>query len=258
VTDTTSEPGRLAGRSALVTGAAGGIGGAIAEAYAREGANVCLADRDAASGLSAVADRCRRHGTSIGHAAGDVSDPADVERIVAMAADALNGRIDVLVNAAGIATESAVEDMPVEMWDEMLRVDLRSVFLCSRAVLPGMLDRRWGRIISIASQLGIKGASGLAHYSAAKAGVIGFTKSLAQEVAGRGVLVNAIAPGPIETPILDGLSEDWKAAKRAELPLGRFGVPEEVAPTAVLLAAEPDSNLYVGQVLGPNSGDVMP
>jgi 3-oxoacyl-[acyl-carrier protein] reductase len=258
VTDIGTGSGRLAGRAALVTGAAGGIGGAIAEAYAREGADVCLADRDPAPELSAVADRCRRHGTSISHAAGDVSDPADVERIVATAAVALNGRIDVLVNAAGIATESTVEDMTVEMWDEMLRVDLRSVFLCSRAVLPGMLERRWGRIISIASQLGIKGATGLAHYSAAKAGVIGFTKSLAQEVAGRGVLVNAIAPGPIETPILDGLSEDWKAAKRAELPLRRFGVPEEVAPTAVLLAAEPDSNLYVGQVLGPNSGDVMP
>jgi 3-oxoacyl-[acyl-carrier protein] reductase len=254
----TSGPGRLAGRCALVTGAAGGIGGAIAEAYAREGANVCISDRSASSGLNAVAERCRRHGTSISHAVGDVADVGDVERIVAKATHELGGRIDVLVNAAGIATESSVEDMSVEIWDEMLRVDLRSVFLCSRAVLPGMLERGWGRIISIASQLGIKGATGLAHYCAAKAGVIAFTKSLAQEVAGRGVLVNAIAPGPIETPILDGLSEDWKAAKRAELPLGRFGVPEEVAPTAVLLAAEPDSNLYVGQVLGPNSGDVMP
>lgn len=236
-----------------MTGAAGGIGGAIAEAYAREGADVCLSDRDASPGLSTVAERCRRHGTSISLAAGDAADAAEVERIVAEA-----GRIDILVNAAGIATESSVEDMSVEMWDEMIRVDLRSVFVCSHAVLPGMLERGWGRIISIASQLGIKGATGLAHYCAAKAGVIGFTKSLAQEVAGRGVLVNAIAPGPIETPILDGLSEEWKAAKRAELPLGRFGQPEEVAPTAVLLAAEPDSNLYVGQVLGPNSGDVMP
>jgi 3-oxoacyl-[acyl-carrier protein] reductase len=258
VSDTPSGPGRLAGRSALVTGAAGGIGGAIAEAYAREGADVCLVDRDGASGLSAVAERCRLYGTSISTATGDVSDPADVDRVVASAADGPNGRIDILVNAAGIATASTVEDMSVELWDEMIRVDLRSVFVCSRAVLPGMLEREWGRIISIASQLGIKGATELAHYCAAKAGVIGFTKSLAQEVAARGVLVNAIAPGPIETPILDGLSEDWKTAKRAELPLGRFGVPEEVAPTAVLLAAEPDSNLYVGQVLGPNSGDVMP
>jgi 3-oxoacyl-[acyl-carrier protein] reductase len=253
VTDTGTGSGRLAGRSALVTGAAGGIGGAIAEAYAREGADVCLSDRDASPGLNAVAERCRRHGTSISVAAGDAADAADVERIVAEA-----GRVDILVNAAGIATASAVEDMSVELWDEMIRVDLRSVFVCSRAVLPGMLEREWGRIISIASQLGIKGATELAHYCAAKAGVIGFTKSLAQEVAGRGVLVNAIAPGPIETPILDGLSEEWKAAKRAELPLGRFGQPDEVAPTAVLLAAEPDSNLYVGQVLGPNSGDVMP
>lgn len=253
MTDTGTGSGRLAGRRALVTGAAGGIGGAIAEAYAREGADVCLSDRDASPALSAVAERCRRHGTSISLAPGDAADAADVQRIVAEA-----GRIDILVNAAGIATASTVEDMSVELWDEMIRVDLRSVFVCSRAVLPGMLEREWGRIISIASQLGIKGATELAHYCAAKAGVIGFTKSLAQEVAGRGVLVNAIAPGPIETPILDGLSEEWKAAKRAELPLGRFGQPEEVAPTAVLLAAEPDSNLYVGQVLGPNSGDVMP
>ncbi len=253
MTDTGTGSGRLAGRSALVTGAAGGIGGAIAEAYAREGADVCLSDRDASDQLNAAAERCRRHGTSISVAAGDAADAADVQRIVAEA-----GRIDILVNAAGIATASTVEAMSMELWDEMIRVDLRSVFVCSRAVLPGMLERGWGRIISIASQLGIKGATELAHYCAAKAGVIGFTKSLAQEVAGRGVLVNAIAPGPIETAILDGLSEEWKAAKRAELPLGRFGQPEEVAPTAVLLAAEPDSNLYVGQVLGPNSGDVMP
>ncbi len=250
--------GRLAGRAALLTGAAGGIGAAIAEAYAREGADVCLTDRAKSGNLESVGERCHSYGASVSLAAGDVADVADVRRIVAAAAEALNGRIDVLVNAAGIATEAAVEDMAVEMWDEMIRVDLRSVFLCSRVVLPGMLERGWGRIISIASQLAIKGAPHLAHYSAAKAGVIAFTKSLAQEVAGRGVLVNAIAPGPIETQILAGLSEEWKAAKKAELPLGRFGLPEEVAPTAVLLAAEPDSNLYVGQVLGPNSGDVMP
>ena len=218
MTDTGTGSGRLAGRSALVIGAAGGIGGAIAEAYASEGADLCVSDREASAELNAVAERCRRHGTSIVAAAGDAADTADVQRIVAEA-----GRIDILVNAAGIATESSVEDMSVEMWDEMIRVDLRSVFVCSRAVLPGMLEREWGRIISIASQLGIKGATGLAHYCAAKAGVIGFTKSLAQEVAGRGVLVNAIAPGPMETPILDGLSEEWKAAKRADLPLGRFG-----------------------------------
>lgn len=110
----------------------------------------------------------------------------------------------------------------------------------------------------LASQLGIKGGVGLAHYSAAKAGVIGFTKAVALEVAADNVLVNAIAPGPIDTPMVEGITEDWKAAKRAELPLGRFGVPEEVAPSAVLLASDPGGNLYVGQTLGPNSGDVMP
>ncbi len=121
-----------------------------------------------------------------------------------------------------------------------------------------MLAQRWGRIINVASQLGIKGGAELTHYSAAKAGVIGFTKSLALEVAKDNVLVNAIAPGPIETPLVAGISSAWKTAKAAELPLGRFGLAEEVAPVAVLLGSEPGGNLFVGQTLGPNSGDVMP
>jgi 3-oxoacyl-[acyl-carrier protein] reductase len=120
-----------------------------------------------------------------------------------------------------------------------------------------MLDRGFGRIINVASQLGQKGGAGLTHYSAAKAGVIGLSKALALEVGQRGVTVNCIAPGPIDTALVAGISEEWKAAKRAELPLGRFGRPQEVAPTAVLLAASPDGDLYTGQTLGPNSGDVM-
>jgi 3-oxoacyl-[acyl-carrier protein] reductase len=248
---------KLAGRRALVTGAAGGIGSAIAEAYAREGAALCLNDRERSAALEAAAERCRAHGADVALAAGDVADAEASRAVVTAAAEALGG-VDVLINAAGIAGEGPVVEMDVEAWDAMIRADLRSVFLCSRWALPGMLEQRWGRIVSIASQLGIKGAVGLAHYSAAKAGVIGFTKSLAREVGDRGVLVNAIAPGPIETPLIAGLTDAWRDAKRAELPLGRFGVPEEVAPTAVLLAAEPDSNLYLGQVLGPNSGDVMP
>jgi 3-oxoacyl-[acyl-carrier protein] reductase len=148
--------------------------------------------------------------------------------------------------------------MTLTFWQQTLDIDLTSVFLLNREVLGGMLRRGDGRIINVASQLGIKGGIGLAHYAAAKAGVIALTKSIALEVSAQGVLVNAIAPGPIETPLVAGISESWKQAKRAELPLGRFGTADEVAPTAVLLASNPGGNLYVGQTLGPNSGDVMP
>jgi 3-oxoacyl-[acyl-carrier protein] reductase len=238
----------LAGRRALVIGGASGIGAAIAAAYAEHGAAVVVADlseRDPVATGVAGAVRV------------DVTDEDSVARAVASATE-LIGPLDVLVNSAGVLTEAPLLDMDLATWSQTLAVDLTGVFLGCRAVLPGMLDRGSGRIINIASQLAIKGGRGLAHYSAAKAGVIGLTKSLALEVSGRGVLVNAIAPGPIDTPLVAGITEDWKAAKRAELPLGRFGRPEEVAPTAVLLASDPGGNLYVGQTLGPNSGDVMP
>jgi 3-oxoacyl-[acyl-carrier protein] reductase len=248
---------RLSGRRALITGASRGIGGAIAMAFAIEGADLCLNDLQNNLALTQLTKDCASHGVRVFTEIGDVSDSGAVARIVRSAQEQLGG-IDILVNNAGILTESPVETMNDQMWDDMLRVDLRSVFLCSREVLPGMLDQGFGRIINIASQLALKGGVDLAHYSAAKAGIIGLTKSLAREVAGRGVNVNAIAPGPIETPLLSGISEEWRVAKKAELPLGRFGRPEEVAPTAVLLASDPDGNLYVGQTLGPNSGDVMP
>ncbi|MCU1697837.1 MAG: family NAD(P)-dependent oxidoreductase [Mycobacterium sp.] len=241
----------LAGRTALVTGAASGIGRAIAAHFVAAGARVVLADR-AESIVDAAAD--------IGAASGLVFDATDEQQVagtVAEAAAAL-GRIDVLVTSHGILTQSPLVQMPLAQWRETLDVDLASVFLLNRAVLPGMLAAGDGRIINVASQLGIKGGASLAHYAAAKAGVIAMSKSLALEVSSQGVLVNAIAPGPIETPLLDGIEEDWKVAKRAELPLGRFGTADEVAPTAVLLASNPGGNLFVGQVLGPNSGDVMP
>jgi 3-oxoacyl-[acyl-carrier protein] reductase len=164
----------------------------------------------------------------------------------------------VLVNNAGILTECRVQDMSASMFDDMIAVDLRSVFLCSRAALPSMLEHGFGRIINIASQLGQKGGQGLAHYSAAKAGVIGFTRALAREVGANGITANCIAPGPIETPLGGDLSDEWIDTLRAGLPLKRFGQPHEVAPTAVLLASDPGGNLYTGQTLGPNSGDVMP
>jgi 3-oxoacyl-[acyl-carrier protein] reductase len=138
----------------------------------------------------------------------------------------------------------------------MMRTNLRGAFLCTRAVLPGMLARDSGRIIYVASQLALKGAPDLVHYSASKAGLIGMTRALAREVAPH-VTVNAIAPGPIETDMLANITPDWKAMKLAELPLARFGRVSDVAPTAVFLASDAAA-YYTGQVLGPNGGDVMP
>ncbi len=229
------------GRSVVVTGGASGIGRAIAEAFSANGDRVVILDRSGAAGTVTV----------------DVSDEASVKAAFAAAREQL-GRIDILVNSAGLLTESRLEDMTLAMWNETISVDLTGVFLCCREVVGEMRQQKWGRIINIASQLAIKGGTGLSHYSAAKAGVVGLTKALALETAGDNVLVNSIAPGPIETPLVDGISEDWKAAKRAELPLGRFGTPAEVAPAALLLASDPGGNLFVGQTLGPNSGDVMP
>lgn len=229
----------LENRMALVVGGGNGIGRAIAEAFEREGARVAVADR--ANAPVAV----------------DVTDEDSVRAAVDAVTREL-GRIDVLVNSAGILTEAPLVEMDAATWAETIAVDLTGVFLCCRHVVPGMVAHGFGRVINIASQLGIKGGRSLSHYAAAKAGVIGLTKSLALEVAEHGVLVNAIAPGPIETPMVAGITDDWKAAKRAELPLGRFGTPDEVAPTAVLLAGDPGGNLFVGQTLGPNSGDVMP
>ncbi|QDG87508.1 SDR family NAD(P)-dependent oxidoreductase [Pseudarthrobacter sp. NIBRBAC000502770] len=229
------------GRGVVVTGGSSGIGKAIAEAFLANGDRVAVLDRAGGYGAIRV----------------DVADETSVRAAFAEARETLGG-IDVLVNSAGLLTESPLEGMSLAMWNETLTVDLTGVFLCCREVVGEMRQRKWGRIINIASQLAIKGGVGLAHYSAAKAGVVGLSKALALETAADNVLVNCIAPGPVETPLVEGISESWKAAKRAELPLGRFGTPAEVAPAALLLASDPGGNLFVGQTLGPNSGDVMP
>jgi 3-oxoacyl-[acyl-carrier protein] reductase len=242
----------LTDRVALVVGGAGGIGAAIAEAFCIEGATVVVADRSA----KAAQETAQAIGAA-GSVAMDVTAQASVDA-AAQEVLATHGRIDILVNSAGILTEAPLIEMSLEQWQQTIDIDLTGIFLTCRAVVPHMVARGQGRVINIASQLGIKGGRGLTHYSAAKAGVLGLTKALALEVAEHGVLVNAIAPGPVHTALLAGITEEWKAAKQQELPLGRFGVPKEIAPTAVLLASDPGGNLYVGQTLGPNSGDVMP
>lgn len=228
-------------RTVVVTGGASGIGAAIADGFSAQGDTVVVLDRTPGPGVIEV----------------DVASEDSVRAAFAAARDRA-GTIDVLVNSAGLLTESPLADMSLALWNETIAVDLTGVFLCCREVIGPMRDQQWGRIINISSQLGIKGGTGLGHYTAAKAGVIGMTKALALEVSADNVLANCIAPGPIETPLVDGISEDWKIAKRRELPLRRFGVPAEVAPTALLLASDPGGNLFVGQTLGPNSGDVMP
>jgi 3-oxoacyl-[acyl-carrier protein] reductase len=230
-----------AGRAVVVTGGASGIGAAIAAAFTDNGDRVVVMDRVSGNGTIGV----------------DVADEASVQAAFVEARERL-GSIDVLVNSAGLLTESPLESMSLDKWNETIAVDLTGVFLCCREVVGEMRQQKWGRIINIASQLAIKGGVGLSHYSAAKAGVVGLSKALALEMAADNVLVNCIAPGPIDTPLVEGISESWKAAKRAELPLGRFGTAAEVAPAALLLASDPGGNLFVGQTLGPNSGDVMP
>ena len=246
---------RLKDRIAVVTGGASGIGKGIAIAFAREGADLVIADKAAKAQATEVLAGIANHGRQALFVETDVSDEVSV-RAMAEAALARFGRVDILDNNAGIFTESLIENLAIEDWDRVVNTNLRGVFLCTRALIGQMLDRRDGRIINIASQLGQIGGKSVGHYAASKAGVIGLTKSLAREVSSRGVLVNAIAPGPVETPLLESETEEWRSAKLAELPIGRFGTVDEVTPTAVLLASA-DGAYYVGQTLGPNGGDVM-
>jgi 3-oxoacyl-[acyl-carrier protein] reductase len=237
---------RLAGKRAVVTGGASGIGFGIAVTYAEEGAEVTVLD--VSPGFATAPN------ATLAFIRADVSD----ESAVTAAFGEILGRgpVDILVNNAGVVGECPLAQMPSDEWDRVMNVNLRGAFLCTRAVLPTMIERGWGRVINMASQIGQIGGDTMTHYSASKAGLIGLTKALAREVSQFNVLVNAIAPGPIETRMLAGESPDWKTRKLGELPIGRFGQVAEVVPSAVFLASE-DSSYYVGQTLGPNGGDVM-
>jgi NAD(P)-dependent dehydrogenase (short-subunit alcohol dehydrogenase family) len=241
-------------RVALVTGAGSGIGRAIAEKLGKEGERVVVNDLKGEA-ADEVVGGIKESGGEAAAAPGDVSDPEAVEQIVAAARE-VYGSPDILVNNAGYLQQKRFVDLTVEDFDRMIAVHLRGTFLCTRAVLPEMLSRGSGIIVNVASQLGQIGGVELCHYSSAKAGIIGLTKSLAREVSALGVRVNAVAPGPINTELVLGLSEEWRNAKAAELPLGRFGEPWEVAETVAFLVSD-GAALYVGQTLGPNSGDVM-
>lgn len=242
---------RLDGRTALITGASGGIGGAIARAFHAQGAVVGLSGtrREALAALAAeLEDR-------VHVLPADLADPAAAEALVAAAEGAM-GRLDILVNNAGLTRDTLALRMKDEDWETVLAVDLSAPFRLCRAALKGMVKRRAGRIISIGSIVGATGNPGQANYAAAKAGLVGMSKALAQEVAARGITVNVIAPGFIATAMTDALTEDQRAALASRIPLGRLGRPEDVAAAAVYLASD-EAGWITGAVLHVNGGMAM-
>lgn len=245
----------LSNRTALVTGGSRGIGAAIVETFLAHGARVGVCQYGDDANAEALQARVAEKGQQIAHTVCDVSKEADVAALGDWAAQEL-GHVDILVNCAGIGGDLLFEDVTVEAFDRMIGVHLRGTFLVTKAFYPAMAERGWGRVINFSSQLAYKGAPGQSHYCAAKAGIVGFTRALSYEAAPKGVTVNSIAPGPIETDMLMGLSDGWRQMKMAQLPAGRFGRTDEIAPTALLLASDAGS-YYVGQTLSPNGGDIL-
>jgi 3-oxoacyl-[acyl-carrier protein] reductase len=241
----------LSDRKVLVTGASGGIGGAIARAMYAQGATVALAGRNREA-LDALAVELGDRSHVV---VGDLGDTESADAMMSAAADAMGG-IEILVNNAGLARDNLAMRIKDEDWQAVIDVNLTATFRLSRAVLRGMMKARWGRIINVTSIVGVTGNPGQTNYAASKAGIIGMSKSMAGEVATRGITVNCIAPGFIATPMTESLSDDQREKLTAAVPVGRLGAPEDVAACAVFLASE-EAAYVTGQTLHVNGGMAM-
>ena len=241
----------LNGKTALVTGATGGIGESIARALHEKGAEVILSGTRAEK-LQALADDLGERAHVL---AANLGDRASVDALAKDAA-AVTGAVHILVNNAGITRDNLAMRMKEDEWDDVFQVNLESAFRLSKALLRGMMKARFGRIVNITSVVGVTGNAGQANYSAAKAGMIGMSKSLAQEVASRGVTVNCVAPGFIATPMTDALTDDQKSAITANIPSGDLGTPDDIGAAVLYLASE-EARYVTGQTLHVNGGMAM-
>ena len=248
-----SSSASLDGQTALVTGASRGIGRAVALALAGEGAEVVVNYASSPDAAEEVVAEIQAQGGSAYAIKADVADEASVEDLIKTVLKR-SERIDVLVNNAGITRDGLLMRMKTEDWQAVINLNLTGVFLCTRAVARPMLKQRSGRIINITSVVGLMGNAGQANYAAAKAGVVGLTRSSAKEMASRGITVNAVAPGFIATDMTKDLAAD---AILSAIPLGRFGTPDQVAGTVRFLAADPAAAYITGQVLQVDGGMVM-
>ncbi len=241
----------LSGKTALVTGASGGIGGAIAAAFHAAGASVALSG----TRREALEELAQKLGVNVHILPCDLGDAEAVNALPGRAHEAMGG-LDILVNNAGLTRDGLFMRMKDEDWDTVFNVNLTAAFRLSRGVLRGMMKRRWGRIIAITSIVGVTGNPGQANYAASKAGMIGMTKSLAQEVASRNITANCIAPGFIATPMTDALNEKQRDAIIGNIPAGRLGRPEDIAAAALYLASD-EAGYVTGQTLHVNGGLAM-
>jgi 3-oxoacyl-[acyl-carrier protein] reductase len=243
--------GRLEGRISLVTGASRGIGRAIARALALEGATVFVGARDETK-LAEVAREIADQGGKAVAVALDVADRASVDAALQKVLEA-QGRLDHLVNNAGITRDNLLLRMKKEEWDQVIATNLTGTYLCTQAVLKPMLKQRSGRIVNVTSVVGLTGNAGQANYAASKAGIIGFTKAVAREVASRSITVNAVAPGFIDTDMTAAMTDKARESLASSIPLGRVGRPEDIASAVAFLVS--DAAAYItGQVLGVDGG----